>query len=298
MISVVIPCYNVATWLEECVQSVLDVGSDVEIILVDNNSTDTTREVMARLSHAAHVHIFQETKPGAPAARNRGLQEAKGDFIQFLDADDLLLPGKFRAQLTQPAEIMAAGYTRLGVDGNEVQVSVSEDVWKGLFDTRFGITSSNLFRTQAVREVGGWNEELKSSQEYDLMFRILKQGGEHSICQEPLAIVRERESGQISQGDASGRWNRYLDLRESVLAYLRDEKTDYFSRESTYFHQAFFDQIRILSNADPTAAIAKYRSSIPRNFKPQPSPATGKGFLSLMSVIGFAGATRLKRLLK
>lgn len=104
-VSVIVPCYNQASYLHECVTSALLAGGDsLEIIIVDDGSTET--RTAHHLSEAealapGRVRIHRQTNQGLSSARNAGLALARGEFIQFLDADDLLIPGKLDAQLAQ-----------------------------------------------------------------------------------------------------------------------------------------------------------------------------------------------------
>jgi len=90
LVSVIIPCYNQAHFLDEAIESVLtQTYPNREIIVVDDGSTDNTAEVAGRYS--AVRHIYQENA-GPSAARNTGVTKSRGEYLVFLDADDRLLP--------------------------------------------------------------------------------------------------------------------------------------------------------------------------------------------------------------
>ena len=297
-VSIVIPCYNVASYLEECLESVRAISSEIPVFLVDNNSTDATAHVMASLSEKdAAVQCLQEAVPGAPAARNRGLALVQTEWVQFLDADDLLLPNAFVSRDKPGKDVVVGAYVRRAVGGGEHTCTPNSDIWQGLFATDFGITSSIVWRTEKVREVAGWDVQLKSSQEYDLMFRCMQIGAQIRGVDVPTAVVRERASGQISQTDPAARWHRYLDLRGRMLEHLETNESAYFLANQKVLYQQLFDHIRTLSNADPKGAISRYATMMPSDFVPEASAATGGGFLKLMRLVGFANATRIRRLL-
>ena len=102
LVSVIIPAYNVEAYIAPCLGSVLAQSyPKLEIICVDNNSTDNTLQKLEALREKhPEIILLTEEKQGAPAARNAGLHIAKGEWIQFLDADDILLPGKISRQVS------------------------------------------------------------------------------------------------------------------------------------------------------------------------------------------------------
>lgn len=157
-----------------------------KLILVDNNSNDGTREIVEdwilgnRRFNALLVH---EPVQGAPAARNRGLRLATSEFVQFLDSDDILLPGKIASQLNlfhrmnETVGCICAGcYSELeSIVGYEL-ILPDENPVAGLFWNRAGNTTSNLWRREAIWRSGGWDEGETSSQEYLLMTKLVING--------------------------------------------------------------------------------------------------------------------------
>jgi glycosyltransferase involved in cell wall biosynthesis len=99
LVSVIIPIYNSANHLRETVQSVLNqTWKNIEIIMVDDGSTDDSYAIANTLVNT-QIKLFRQTNKGASAARNLGLNNAQGDYIQYLDADDLLSPAKIETQI-------------------------------------------------------------------------------------------------------------------------------------------------------------------------------------------------------
>jgi glycosyltransferase involved in cell wall biosynthesis len=132
-VSVVIPTYNRALMLKEAIQSVLDqTYSDYEIIVVDDGSTDNTREVVNGFSDKRIIYVFQENR-GRSNARNRGISLAQGRYVAFLDADDLFLPTKLEKQVffmeNNPGIVFShTSYIRVNVKGEHI-----EEVKSGTF---------------------------------------------------------------------------------------------------------------------------------------------------------------------
>src|SRR5260221_8930617 len=121
MISIIIPCYNHAWAIGDCLFSVFaqSIEEDVEVIVVDDGSTDDLDAALAAWKD--HVHFFRQDNAGGPSARNRGFKESKGEFVIFCDADVILMPDaieKMRAALTaHPEAAYAYSSFRFGWKG-------------------------------------------------------------------------------------------------------------------------------------------------------------------------------------
>ncbi len=230
-ISVIIPCYNVETYIEEGLLSVLNQTLPArEIICIDDGSSDNTIQIIRNLQEKYPNKIYlylNEKNRGATYTRNRGLAIAKGDFIQFFDADDILLPDKFEHQIkiisecSYSPDIIVNDFQRKNIDGTfETYTFPADDAWCGLLEGRLGVTTSNLYRRENVIAVRGWTEELLSSQEYDLMFRMLVAGSLVLFDTKIISYNRERISGSITKSDPAGKWIRFINLRERIYNYL------------------------------------------------------------------------------
>ncbi len=235
MISVIIPCYNSKEYIARAIESVLSqTYKDYEIILVDNNSTDNTYNILLeyKTKYSNLVNIFKEYKKGAPAARNKGLQEAKGDWLQFLDSDDELLPGKLSSQMAiaanSKADIIVGECYMYKTANNKTEVKIrgieTSNVWKALLTSKLGSTTCNLWRKKSLLSAGGWNETKSSSQEYELMFRILRQNDNIDYCPTPETIIHVRENSIHKSGDEN-RFveilNNNVNLRLQIKEYLK-----------------------------------------------------------------------------
>ena len=200
MISVIIPCFNSERFIARAIESVLkQTYKNYEIIVVDNNSSDNTISIIYdyRNRYPSIIAVLHEYKKGAPAARNKGLCEAKSEWIQFLDSDDELLQTKLERQMeiadSSGVDVVVGSSYTYKVNKNKLEKSIryteSDNVWKGLLTSKLGITSANLWRRKALLAVNGWDENRNSSQEYDLLFRLLKSGFTIGFCPDLLTIV-------------------------------------------------------------------------------------------------------------
>jgi glycosyltransferase involved in cell wall biosynthesis len=180
LVSIIIPCFNTARYVGEAIESALrQTYSHREVIVIDDGSTDRSLEVIRSFGDA----IRWETGPnrGGSAARNRGITLARGEAIQFLDADDFLHPQKLEEQieLTRQgaARIVYCNYATQWEDGC-VDVQLQSPDCEG-FDPvvfvlmRAGLqTSAPLHRKEHLLRINGFREELPCSQERDLHLRL------------------------------------------------------------------------------------------------------------------------------
>lgn len=189
-VSVIIPAYNAETYLQEAVASVLRQSvPPVEILIVDDGSKDRTLAIAHDLA-AQHAQITVLTRPngGSGPARNTGLAQASGEFVQFLDADDRLHENALRDHLAvfaeRPDAAMVFGANDV-IDAQGALIrsnpTLAEDVT--LEDVAMRVTpcpSQCLYRRAAVVKINGYNEAFRYSQDVDLNLRLVRVGGIYS----------------------------------------------------------------------------------------------------------------------
>ncbi len=208
LVSVIIPTFNRFAMLCEAIDSVLaQTFTDFELIVVDDGSSDETESV--RKQYGTSIQYFLQENQGVSAARNRGIREARGEFICFLDSDDLWLPRKlelqFAAMFENPADWIS--YTeeiwyRRGVRVNPKRKHAKRGGWIFAHCLRLCIISpsSVMIRKNLFEEVGVFDEEFPVCEDYDLWLRIAK---DHPVrlIEEPLIIKRNGHPGQLSTSD-------------------------------------------------------------------------------------------------
>ncbi len=296
LISVIIPCFNVDTYIEECVLSVIaQTYGEKEIICIDNNSSDDTWQKLLQLKDKyPELIIIKELKPGAPAARNKGLLLSTGEWIQFLDADDLLLPEKIERQvelIEQNNDVcfVVGSCIKRSIDHVDQKIIVSYgNPFVKLLNTELGNTCANLFKKSEIQKIGGWDESFSSSQEAHLMFELLKVNDHVIFDQQANTIVREREQGQISQSNPARKWSVYTQLRVEILRYLETNLPDFYQKQKNKILDNFFDILRIFAKYDRKQAITYFYEFFPKKFTPSPSPATTSKYVSFYKFLGFA----------
>lgn len=311
-ISVIIPCWNVEALLPATLDSVLaQEHQNLEIICVDDGSTDGTPAVLQHYVQRSggRMQVLRQTNHGACAARNAGLALATGEWLQFLDADDVLDPKKLSGQvgllLSSRAQsrddksnpvLIVGDYEKIMPNGLLLPTEALYDrPWMALIRTRMGTTSANLWRKDAVERVGGWRTDLASSQDYELMFRLLKDGGAVLWDKRIATHVLKRVAGSISQTGVQDNWRRYIALRRAMKDHLKATDAQRFRPEIMALDQYLFMAIRILAMYDLKEAVREFKGAISRGFRPEVSQAITEKYVFLFNLFGFANAERLVR---
>ncbi|MBW4543078.1 MAG: glycosyltransferase [Symplocastrum torsivum CPER-KK1] len=182
LISVIIPVYNGEKTIQETIESVLNqTFTDFELIVINDGSQDATLEIVERIQEP-RLKAFSYANAGQATSRNRGISHACGEYISFIDADDLWTPDKLEAQLRalQDNSQAAVAYSwtkcidELGnFSRRGSHISVSGDVYAKLLLIDFIENGSNpLIRAQAIAEVGGFDESMTPSEDRDLWLRL------------------------------------------------------------------------------------------------------------------------------
>jgi tetratricopeptide (TPR) repeat protein len=197
-VSVIIPTYNRSKLLQLAVESVLaQTYPAVEIIVVDDGSTDDTEAVMEQ--YAGRITYIKQDNQGVAAARNAGIRVASGEYLNFLDDDDRFMPAKIERQvqiLDSRSEIglVHCRYYHIDEDGNrlsEAGLLPEGKVLKELVCGCFVWSGAPLIRRQCLDQVGLFDEETWStSEDWDMWLRIAQAGYPFACVQEPLGAYR------------------------------------------------------------------------------------------------------------
>ena len=248
LISVIIPTYNCGAYIKEALDSVFaQTFTDYEVIVVDDGSTDKTREVIGRFGDKVR-YIYQENK-GVSAARNTGIKNAAGRFIAFLDADDVWLARKLELQMRAIAESDSIGIVTCGLfcvrgkDDIEREViptnyadkdSLIEELCcdPGIF---FGAGSAVLVRRECFQRLGFFDETLYAAEDWEMCLRIARSYQVRSV-QLPLLEYRARNGSAVSGQNAERFLTNEL-LFMSKLFKSVDLKRRIFLKARAYGHR-------------------------------------------------------------
>ncbi len=226
-ITVLMSVYNSARWLSESIRSVLDqTFRDFEFIIVDDGSTDNSLEILEQYkAQDSRLIIISKPNTGLADSLNQGIQKARGEWIARLDADDICETTRLEKQIERARSnsnfvFIGTGLTIINEVGSKLKIysypSQHKFLLRNLITARkFPAHSSAFYRTQVIRDIGGYRLRLKCSQDNDLWLR-LSEVGELTSLSQPLVQIR-RHSEQISYSD-SGK-QQLLYARMGLVSY-------------------------------------------------------------------------------
>jgi glycosyltransferase involved in cell wall biosynthesis len=187
LVSIVIPSYNAEQWIEEAVKSALNQAwSKKEIIIVDDGSSDNTLSIAKRFESRS-VKVLSQENQGASAARNKGLSIAQGDYIQWLDADDLLAPDKISNQLKVSScesdlTLLSSSWARFFYQYKNAKF-IPNCLWADLFPVDWMTFKFNRNAWMAIESwlvsrkitelAGYWNEKLLRDNDGEYFSRVV-----------------------------------------------------------------------------------------------------------------------------
>lgn len=281
LVSIVIATYNMAQFLPFAVRSVLAQTYDnIEVIIVDDGSTDHTSEVAQPFLADARVQYHCQVNQGQAAAKNRGIKESHGDFIAFLDADDMWFPEKLELQipLFLRSETLGVVYARLQcIDELGKELPDLSDahymLYRGRVTDRLLLANFIRFGTSVVRRecferFGGFKEDLRMGIDYDLWLRFSTQY-EFDYVDRPLLLYRIWQ-GQMSV-NCKGRYENGLEIMRQFkrdFPGVVDQKSENLAWAATYLG---LGECLLTTEKHVLPAIACYLRAL--SYKPSHWPA-------------------------
>jgi glycosyltransferase involved in cell wall biosynthesis len=207
IVSIVIPSFNCASYIENAIASCLNqTYHDREIIVVDDGSSDNTYGVVKPYESQGFVRYLYQSNKGLPGARNTGIREAKGDFIVVLDADDEL-DRRMISRCLERAEaentdwciinLLRIESTEGGTREEVYESSLpSEKVEMAILAEDF-IRRAPFFRKKSLFDIGLYDEEMRIREDWDINIRMILAGKPFSYIPEPLYIYKIRSNSLI-----------------------------------------------------------------------------------------------------
>ncbi|HMG93398.1 MAG TPA: glycosyltransferase family 2 protein [Chryseolinea sp.] len=275
VVSIIIPAYNAEAFIEQTIVSALNQTFPYkEIVVVDDGSSDATYSI-AKSFAGSSVRVVTQTNRGAGAARNRGLDESQGDYVQYLDADDLLDPKKIEAQMQMVdkfgREFLYAGRWKLFYDDINKGNFSANDLWRDFDDPGHWLVtawtkqiwmhpSAWLTPRSLIDLAGPWNEGLSLHDDGEFFCRVLLKSQGVKFCDESKSYYRkgipDSLSSHISEKAILSHFT-ICQLYEKHLMSLRNNEISRKACASNYlaFHYAHFPGSTALREKAKAAAL-------------------------------------------
>lgn len=302
LVTIGIPCFNCERWLAECVESALRQSWPAkEIIVVDDGSSDRSPEILRRFGDA--IQAVQAPHRGANHARNEILRRARGEWIQYLDADDFLLPEKIARQF---------GETKTGescdVIYSPVLIEEDGDRKPGKLDMQFDLcalwlswqlpqTGGCLWRKDTLVKLGGWNEAMPCCQEHELYFRAIKSDARFCFAPTPNAVYRRWSTQTLCRRDP----RQLIEVRTRLIDEMRTwmkEQDEWKGAHEAVAGLTCFEMARMLAAFDLDAAGLYHRIRRQKHLIHLDGPAAQLHYKIAYHLLGFTGAEKLARMMR
>jgi glycosyltransferase involved in cell wall biosynthesis len=299
LVSILIPCYNAERWISQAIESSLaQTWIAKEVVVVDDGSTDRSLDVIRQYDS----HIRWETGPnrGGNVARNRLLELARGEWVQYLDSDDYLLPDKVADQMLFLAShayadvvygpVIYEHWSEQRSSRQLLPIPKPHDPWVLLARWWLPQTGASLWRKQAISDVGGWKLDQPCCQEHELYLRLLIAAKRFVYGQSSGAIYRKWSDGTVCTRDISEVHRRRLEVKRLAEDHLR-RMGQLTPERLRAINQARFEIARGVWQYDSDSArdiVAQIRDSEPK-FMPK-GRAAPASYRFVYRCLGFQAA--------
>jgi hypothetical protein len=297
-VSVIIPAYNQGAYLKEALESVLaQTYPDFEAIVVDDGSTDTTSKVVHAYSDLRICYVYQENR-GLSAARNTGIRHAQGEYLTYLDSDDLFLPEKLAllaSELESRPDLGFVAGQAIPIDeqghriGKIYDAPIPEDTTRLLLSNPLHV-GSVMLRREWQDKAGFFDETLRSYEDWDMWLRLVRLGCKTGWVPRPVSLYRfhtaqmTRNSAQMtaatlkvldkifSDPTLPESWRQMRD-RAYSQAHLRAAASFYHAGDypTAYFHMNETVRLNpglLEEEAEPLARHLAALANSPKNLDP------------------------------
>ena len=252
MISIITPIYNSQDYLKETIASVLQQSfSDWELILVNDGSTDLSKDIALSFDDS-RIRYFEQPNKGVAAARNMGLQMIRGDFIAFLDSDDILPKNSLKMRRNLFDENPELAFADGVVIKKSVDLTTIFEEWTPSFqgnplrdlcrlEGRSFLGLTWMIKRQAGK-VYSFNESLTHSEDLLFFMELARKGGEYAYTYEPTLIYRQSEGSAMS--NLEGLEKGYRTVGEIIRKWKEVGQDDFKSFQFKWRRAMFLAYVR------------------------------------------------------
>jgi len=239
LVSIIIPCYNDAQYIEQSINSALNqTYPNKEVIVVDDGSNVETKAMLKKLESQIKKLITQENR-GQSTARNVGINEAKGDYILVLDSDDFLEPTFSEKAITvfeskNNIKLVSCFVNKFTDDKNKFVYKSTGGVLKE-FLLNNQVSGGCMFLKSDFEKINGYDESMrKGYEDWEFYIRLLQGGGEAFVIQEPLFNYRLRKDSTTSKAN---------EIKYDLLKYIYFKHQDLYSANYELFIEDLLSRI-------------------------------------------------------
>lgn len=231
-ITIVVPVFNREAIVTSTLESIRNQEyRPLSLIIVDNNSTDHTLPIITKWcsEHSSHnfkVTVLSETKPGAAAARNKGLATVDSDYVMFFDSDDIMEPGHLSSVVStitshNNPDIIGWDVIIQHLDGTtqKIKFPTADFLFRHFFNSILS-TQRYAVKTEYIKKCGAWNESLLGWNDYELGIRLLMNSPRiaRNECSPKVKVLRQPYSiTGIKYSDKCSYWEKTLDELQHIL---------------------------------------------------------------------------------
>ena len=305
-VSILIPCYNAERWVGQAIESALaQTWPNKELIVVDDGSTDGSRAVIESFNGRIRYE-FGPNRGGNPC-RNRLLELASGEWVQFLDADDYLLPEKIFDQMdySSSADVVYGPiFIKNQSSRSETQEVVIPTSDSDLFEQwiRWQVcqTGGVLWNRQALISIGGWNENYRCCQDNEVCLRAIQHGLKFSFYPKAGAVYRIWSEETVCRKNPRDVIATKTGLIDEMLQWLKNNGR-LNSRHTAAAGQAAFEMARTMAKFSIFEASCYAKAQKAKGIWNPVGPSAPTTFCGVMNIFGYFTAevfARAARFLK
>lgn len=299
-VSIGIPCFNAERWICGAIESAIgQTWPSKEVIVVDDGSTDGSLERIEAFGD--RVRVIRCDHRGGNHARNEALKNARGEWVQFLDADDYLEPEKIARQFAEglngeQADVLYSPYwferASSPLERWQSELHPENDLFAQWIAWELPQTGAALWRKPALAQLGGWKEDQPCCQEHELYLRALKAGLRFVFTPAAHAVYRLWSEETVCRKDPSRTIRARTELIDDARAWLT-ERSRWRPQHQRAAAQACFEMARTLARDDIDRAGAYFAERRAAGLMQPTGPAAPLAYRLAYNLLGFSNAEKL-----
>lgn len=303
LVSIGIPCFNNAQWLGRAIESALaQTWPEKEVIVVDDGSADDSVAMARRFGD--RIQLVTGENRGGNHARNLAVQRARGEWLQFLDADDYLEPEKIEQQFAEvtsdEADVIYSPVIIEEGQGDAARrevnpIDTSVDIYTQWLAWKLPQTGGALWRKSALEAIGSWKEGQPCCQEHELYLRALQSRLRFVFAPSARAVYRIWSEDTVCRRDP----RTVIRIKTGLIDILRkwmEEERLWQPEHARIAGRACFEMARTLARHDLAEAVAYHGERARRHLIHLAGSAAPYSYRLVYRTVGFAGAERLAAL--